>query len=201
LIIGAAIAVGLTAAVVHAALAVPTFNTGDTLQAASLTQLSTDITNLDTRLTAAEAALAASPTPWATYPCSLVDFSTGTAVGNNTSKCLWRRVGDSIDVQGYTIFTATPGGAGAGGFSYTLPQGLSVDTSKLPYGSGNRNTLGTGLAALNAGALGELMYVQSVAGKNQFAINTTDTTGLSSTNPGIVANTWWSFVLTVPVTP
>jgi hypothetical protein len=54
LILGAALTVGLTVAVVHAALAVPTFKTGDTLQAASLTQLSAGVTDLDARLTALE---------------------------------------------------------------------------------------------------------------------------------------------------
>jgi hypothetical protein len=64
---------------------------------------------------------------WNSYTPTLIN---GGTTSTNTGR--WRRVGSSMEIQTYSVFT----GAGtAGVFSVSLPTGFNVDTSALPAGT------------------------------------------------------------------
>ena len=77
-------------------------------------------------------------TDWVSYTSTITNLSAGTA---SSQFYRWRRVGDSIQILG----NVTAGGTGIGAsgqVSFTIPSGLSFDTSKLAIIS--ETTIGTG---------------------------------------------------------
>lgn len=81
-------------------------------------------------------------TNWVSYTPTLNSI---TSVSSRTA--YWRRVGDSMEVKGQVAYN----GAGAAGtFSVAIPSGYTIDTAKLPAGTGDANNGG--------GALGELFW-------------------------------------------
>lgn len=82
---------------------------------------------------------------------------TGTWSASTTWTGMWRRVGDSMEVQA----TATLAGAPTGTFTLNLPSGYSIDTTKLSKGAVAGSTA-LGIAAAEDGGtgnhLGEVVY-------------------------------------------
>jgi hypothetical protein len=68
-------------------------------------------------------------TPWQTYAPTITGFN-GTSHTDTTGR--WRRIGDSIEIEIYHQVT----GAGSGGsaVNYSLPSGLSIDSTKHTNG-------------------------------------------------------------------
>ncbi len=82
------------------------------------------------QITAAGAAVS----DWSTYTPTITSGGTTT-----TNSGFYRRVGDSLEVSVYTVFS---GAGAASSLSYSLPSGLSIDTAKL--GAANRAISGSG---------------------------------------------------------
>lgn len=78
--------------------------------------------------------LGAPVTDWVSYTPT-----NGFTGGSNTSTAVWRRVGDQLEVQIFTTFTSVFTGGSA---SYTIPSGLTIDTSKLPGNGGGLPIVG-----------------------------------------------------------
>jgi hypothetical protein len=74
-------------------------------------------------------------TDWVSYTPTITN---GGSTSSNTG--LWRRVGDSMQIQIRTVYT----GAGSGVLSYSLPAGYSIDTAKIPTTTQYRNNFGSG---------------------------------------------------------
>ena len=80
-------------------------------------------------------------TDMATYTCVLRGSSNGSTFSNQTTTCKYRRVGDIAELDIYTTFSGTPG-TGTGDFRWTIPSGLTIDTTKM-VNTGNNSTLGS----------------------------------------------------------
>ena len=73
-------------------------------------------------------------TDWVSYTPTLIGVN-GVAYTNQTTTGQWRRVGDSIELLINSSFTGTPA-SGTSYFRWTLPTGLSADTTKVSSVSG-----------------------------------------------------------------
>lgn len=87
-------------------------------------------------------------TDWQEYTPTITATTTNPTIptsGLTTNKAIWRRVGDSIEIH-YEFVTGTVSGGnnGSGNYNFSLPPGLSVDTTKIPSGSTSAQILGTG---------------------------------------------------------
>jgi hypothetical protein len=81
-------------------------------------------------------------TDWVSYTPTLTNFTTAGA--NAVNSGLWRRVGDSMEIQITTRMGST--GTASGVFYWSLPSGYSVDTAKLNTAtSGTRNNPGASI--------------------------------------------------------
>jgi hypothetical protein len=82
-------------------------------------------------------------TDWQSYTPTVTHYSGG--VTNSTTTGRWRRVGDNIELDLKTLFSNTS--AAFNGLLYSLPAGLSVDTTKINnlsfYGVGTVADTGT----------------------------------------------------------
>jgi len=68
-------------------------------------------------------------TDWVSYtPTFNSGFTVGT--GGVENKWLWRRVGDSIEISGIVRLGASGASMGTGIFTFTIPSGMSIDTTK-----------------------------------------------------------------------
>ena len=68
-------------------------------------------------------------TDWVSYtPTFNSGFTVGT--GNVENKWLWRRAGDSIEISGIIRLGTSGASMGTGAFTFTIPSGMSIDTTK-----------------------------------------------------------------------
>lgn len=68
-------------------------------------------------------------TDWVSYtPTFNSGFTVGT--GGAENKWLWRRVGDSIEISGVVRLGTSGASMGTGDFTFTIPSGMSIDTTK-----------------------------------------------------------------------
>lgn len=151
-------AVGATLLVVGAAAfanAVPvTFAPHQKLAAA---QLNDNFSHLETRIAALEAGLAdkadkaALPAlnDWVPYPAEMTGPPNSKAppVANQTTTAYYRRVGDSVEIRTYTIFSAPPATVFPNqnwSWNWSLPEGLSIDVARA--GATSLYVVGSGLA-------------------------------------------------------
>jgi hypothetical protein len=175
-------------ALVYAALPapVPTFTDGTVLSAAPLTSLGTDITNLDTRLAAVEASISSIPkiTEWTAFT-PVWQLGT-TAQPSLPSTGLYRRVGDSVEVQVRIsdLTKLTPPG---GDLTLQLPAPLVPASSKLMGFS----KIGYGNLFSSAGS--NWLLVVAYQANNVFILQYNAPTGgpfsVGSTNPFDLAAT------------
>jgi len=128
-------------------------------------------------------------TGWTAFTPTLND---STNVSQNTG--FWRRVGESIEVQGFISWNGT--GVG-GALAFALPSGLTTDTTKVPATVTNETTtFGIGTAFKNA-----VGYTITTV-----CYTTTSTFGLNfPAQGGFVANTYFvnnsrvSYTYSVPI--
>jgi hypothetical protein len=188
----------LAMAVSGVALSSPkTFASGETLTAADL---NASFSDLDTRTTALEGTAAQA---WQSYPVQLVEREAPHATISGVVKNVgfYRRVGDTIEVRIYTEFNAAP--AGGNYLAWTLPAGLSFDTTKLPansLGYAFRDTLGIAVADDNPGEVAtapdNLVCVPAAAGGAPF-----NAIGPANGNVALGAGSVVTLSFSVPVTP
>lgn len=79
-------------------------------------------------------------TEWATYSPTLKGSSNGSTFTNQTTTGMYRRVGDTIEFEIRTSFSGAPG-VGTGVFLWTLPTGLTIDTTKILSDRVNGNSV------------------------------------------------------------
>jgi hypothetical protein len=105
-------------ALVHAMSPLPAFNEGDVLTA----------TLLNDRFKAITSAVP-TVTDWKSYSSTVVS-ATATGTVTATTNAQYRRVGDSMEVNISTEFTAC---TATGQLRWSLPTGVTPDMAKLPY--------------------------------------------------------------------
>lgn len=101
-------------------------------------------------------------TEWSTYTPTLTHDSGG--ITNYSSTAKWRRVGDSIEVEGLITFSGTS--ASFNSLIASLPSGLSADTSKLTSSSLDMVLVGS-MKALDAG------HIHFIGGATYYRSSTT----------------------------
>jgi hypothetical protein len=80
-------------------------------------------------------------TDWVAYTPSFVGATNQSAWTNATTTGQWRRVGDLMEIQINTAFSGTPA-TGTGDFTWGIPSGYTIDTTKIPGVSVLYSTLG-----------------------------------------------------------
>lgn len=130
-------------AITSSLLAVPnTFASNDPLSSSKMNE---NFEDLDKRST----------TAWTPYACKPVDRVTEMELGppgSYASKCLYRTVGDSLEVRITSQFTSAP----TPGYivAWTLPEGVTVDQAKLPIPNSYRNVLGIASSGVGSTQVG-----------------------------------------------
>lgn len=85
-------------------------------------------------------------TDWQPYTLAITGVTTNPGLGTVTyNNAQYRRVGDSIQIR-YQLLWSTLGTAGSGSYRFSLPPGVTIDTSKVSITAsddGNRSSLGT----------------------------------------------------------
>ncbi len=169
-----------------------TFVAGEKLTAASL---NSNFEAFDARAAALELGAARE---WQSYDVDIVEREVPnapiTGVAENVG--FYRRTGDSIEVRIYTEFSAAP--AGGNYLAWTLPDGLSIDSAKLPGGSigfGFRDALGVAELDGVAGVVGP------APGSLVDAIAAGDAVGPANGAVPLGAGSTINLSFTVPVVP
>lgn len=83
------------------------------------------------------------PSSWTTYSLTITGSTTNPVPsGVTTNSATWRREGDSIRIR-YQFTQPIPGGtAGSGDYKFSLPSGLTIDTTKILIGTNVFNIVG-----------------------------------------------------------
>lgn len=114
-------------------------------------------------------------TPWTAYTPTITHSSGG--LTNGTTTGMWRRMGDSIQVRGLTVFSSTS--AAFVDFYASIPSGITLDTTKLLTSTTERNLLGKAQALDTAAGY----YTGFVQYRNTTTVRVMTTATASGTNP------------------
>lgn len=117
-----------------------------------------------------KAALGVPATDWAPYTPSFANLGTVTGIAMQ-----WRRIADSIEIQG----RFTTGSPGSGTPSFTLPAGLSADVSKLTSANPILGRVERGIGATQAWT-----YYLDILGSNGTPGSVFFSTGNNTGTPG-----------------
>ena len=137
---------------------------------------------------------------WKTYTPAWESTGTAPAVGNGSIYGVYRRVGESIEVE-ILLRSGTTSTYGTGNYRFTLPSGLTIDTTKIPANyndSGGSSVFGTALAGFSSYTVSAVSYntTTSVTG----SVNTSTWTATHPFTPsGSTAGNVWSLKFTVPI--
>jgi hypothetical protein len=127
------------------------------------------MTAVQGRLTALEnASKGVVVTAWQSYTPAMTAWVTGTTIGNQTTTGKYRRVGDSVEVRIYTVFSAAPN-SGTTLYLWSLPPGLTIDFAKTAAG-GPGELLGYGEASLNSATTVIGVYARTASAVSLFDI-------------------------------
>lgn len=109
-------------------------------------------------------------TDWITYTPLWTAPTTNPAIGNGILTGKWRRVGDSVYVQ-ILMNAGTTTTYGSNYFNFSIPSGMTVDTTKIGYTTTGNMALGhvQGFISGTSGYTGEAVY--------QYTTNTFQITG------------------------
>lgn len=66
---------------------------------------------------------------WQSFTMAITGVTSDPTKGTRTEEAKWRRVGDSMDIQFYYNQTVA-GAAGSGGYLFTIPNSLTIDSAK-----------------------------------------------------------------------
>lgn len=89
---------------------------------------------------------------WTAYTLAIGAVSGGTVEGAGASKsALWRRVGDSMEIQ-FRYSQTAAGTAGTGTYWFPLPSGYTIDTTKVTVGTG---AVGSGITPVGHGQVAQ----------------------------------------------
>jgi hypothetical protein len=144
---------------------------------------------------------------YASYGCPVTDWQSYTptistpsgSVTNYSSSAKYRRVGDSMEINGIITFSSTS--AAFTGIVVSVPSGFTIDSNKaisVRYGSGTVLDAGVALYPLEViqnTTTTVTLYIENVAGTYGTDVNITNTAPITfNTNDSI------SFIFTVPIT-
>lgn len=87
---------------------------------------------------------------WVSYSLTIGGSTSAPTVGTNTSRAIWRRVGDSMEIKYYLNQTGA-GAAGSGTYLFPLPSGSTIDTNKATVTTNGSGLGGTALGSATAG--------------------------------------------------
>jgi hypothetical protein len=146
---------------------------------------------------------------WTSFSMTLAGSGTTPVKGTIvTDEALWRRVGDSMEIQ-YRFKQSATGTTGTGDMLFTIPLGLTIDTSKITVSSVGFKTVGFGHTSNAAGGptatvalpLDVIAYDSTHLGAMQFNGTTQSFTMLGNSNSylGGNANAALSFWAIVPI--
>lgn len=130
-------------------------------------------------------------TDWKAYTPTVSNLGSG-ALATNSAK--WRRVGDSMELEIYSIKDATAG-TGALAVTWSLPSGYSIDTTKLGNNGAGFNLVGN-LVDAQSGYTGSILSL--AGGTGIFAYAVAPTTGQWS-GSSFAANKTISIRAVVPI--
>jgi len=88
-------------------------------------------------------------TPWTSFSGTWTAVSVNPAIGNGTLSANWRRRGDTAEVT-YLITMGSTSTYGTGDWIFTLPTGITVNTTKLQGSSSTNTIIGSGGAVQGA---------------------------------------------------
>lgn len=132
---------------------------------------------------------------WISYTPTISNLGTGSST---TNAAKYRRVGDSMETM-VTFQKDGSGGSGASVVTWSFPSGLSVDATKLPYGSATAKADSIGSAwVVVGGNYSANTYIPLVNTATTFAISE-PTTSTQITGGVIPAGTYIIFRATVPI--
>lgn len=142
-------------------------------------------------------------TPWTLYTMTITGSTSNPTKGvASTDKAYWRRVGDSVQIQYTYISTdATGAAAGSGRYRFSLPPGMSADTTKITAISGSNGGPNVGSANGNGttpGSFNGQCVLETTTGIAIFVPTGADHVG-SAYCPLNGAVTKYSFDATVPI--
>lgn len=80
-------------------------------------------------------------TPWVKFTPAWTASVSNPSIGDGNLTGYWKRIGDTLFSRGYIAVGSTTS-AGSGDYSFGLPSGLTIDTTKLTTGSDINTTLG-----------------------------------------------------------
>lgn len=127
------------------------------------------------------------PSIWTSYSASILGVGSNPAKGGTViaDQAVWRRVGDSIELQ-YTFRQTLGGSAGTGNYYWTIPNSWTADTSKT-FAADNANQ-GQNLGSANA-------FAATVGGWGQVKLRSSTTmyivVGTTTTDQAIISSTWF----------
>lgn len=144
---------------------------------------------------------------WQTYSLSITGSVSNPTKGTVAiDQALWRRIGDSIEII-YTFKQTSAGSAGSGNYLFSIPSGMTMDTSKITVGNGDGSVVGPGYFsnasdARNAASWNILVFAfdSSHIGLALPANNTNQFTNIQS-GDGDLSNTnlYYFFRATLPI--
>lgn len=127
-------------------------------------------------------------TPWVAYAPT---FSNSGSTAAPSYSYQWRRVGDSIEIRGFTSFAST-GTVGSGTYTWSLPAGLLLDTTKFAPGAPITAACGPGYAT--SGSLHQADGVTFMTDASNFALFVQDPSTFSNGHQSVSS----TFLSTTP---
>lgn len=144
-------------------------------------------------------------TDWQNFTMTITGTTTNPTKGTGVvEKAMWRRVGSNAEIF-YTYNHSGAGSSGSGNYLFSMPPGLSIDTSKLSNNTGFGFDDVFGVATVRASTNNGTGFVCLGSSPNTFFIGVTQS---SSGSIGAVASNYYnladpgifySFMATVPI--
>lgn len=106
-------------------------------QGTNISTLQGQVSTIQSQITALQGQTALIPimSNWTSYTLTIGAVTTAPTPGTTSiNQALWRRVGDSMQLQ-YTFVQTAAGSAGSGIYLFPIPTGRTIDTTKVTVGT------------------------------------------------------------------
>lgn len=123
----------------------------------------------------------ANQTDWVSYTPTFTNFS----IGNGSLAFFWRRIGDTLEIQGRILFGTTTSLTGT--FIFSAPSGFDIDETK--EGSSTFFRVGTA-QAVDSGSSKEIYAIYQVSSTNTFSMTGVTNAGTSGDWNATFPFTW-----------
>jgi hypothetical protein len=128
---------------------------------------------------------------WQSYTPTLKGATNGTTFTNQTTTGKYRRVGDTCEFEVATTFSGAPGG-GTGAFLWTLPNGITIDSTKIVENRVNGNAFvnnSTDIPGSSTQGLAAPVYIEAGGFRILYLEGGTNNDYLSASHPDPWVNT------------